>query len=47
MPATPTSRPLFSLAAPDEQVFREVLDQYFAGATDEGTTSRLSPPARS
>lgn len=39
-----SSMTLFSMAAPDEQVFRQVLDQYFAGSTDEGTTSRLAPP---
>jgi uncharacterized protein (DUF1810 family) len=36
-----SSMTLFSLAAPDERVFREVLDQYYAGATDHGTTSRV------
>ena len=36
-----SSMTLFALAAPDERVFRDVLDQYFAGATDEGTTSRI------
>jgi uncharacterized protein (DUF1810 family) len=36
-----SSMTLFSLAAPDEQVFRDVLDQYFAGTSDAGTTSRV------
>jgi uncharacterized protein (DUF1810 family) len=36
-----SSMTLFSLAAPDERVFRDVLDQYFAGTSDPGTTSRV------
>jgi uncharacterized protein (DUF1810 family) len=36
-----SSMTLFALAVPDEPVFRQVLDHYFAGAMDEGTTSRL------
>jgi uncharacterized protein (DUF1810 family) len=32
---------LFARAVPDEPVFRQVLDHYFSGAEDEGTTSRL------
>ncbi len=36
-----SSMTLFSLADPDEQVFRDVLDQYFAGTSDAGTTSRV------
>ena len=36
-----SSMTLFARAAPDEPVFREVLDHYFGGAEDEGTTSRL------
>ena len=36
-----SSMTLFAQAEPDEPVFREVLDHYFAGAEDEGTTSRL------
>ncbi|TFV82782.1 DUF1810 domain-containing protein [Blastococcus sp. CT_GayMR20] len=36
-----SSMTLFAQAAPDEPVFREVLDHYFGGALDEGTTSRL------
>jgi uncharacterized protein (DUF1810 family) len=36
-----SSMTLFARAAPDEPVFREVLDQWFRGAEDEGTTSRL------
>ena len=40
-----SSMTLFALAAPDERVFRDVLDHYFAGATDGGTTSRIQPIA--
>jgi uncharacterized protein (DUF1810 family) len=36
-----SSMTLFAQAAPDEPVFREVLDQYFGGELDEATTSRL------
>ncbi len=36
-----SSMTLFTLAAPDQPVFREVLDHYFGGALDEGTTSRV------
>jgi len=36
-----SSMTLFAQAAPDEPVFREVLDHWFGGALDEGTTSRL------
>ncbi|MET0763330.1 MAG: DUF1810 domain-containing protein [Blastococcus sp.] len=36
-----SSMTLFARAAPDEPVFREVLDHYFGGAEDAGTTSRL------
>lgn len=36
-----SSMTLFARAAPHERVFRDVLDQYFAGEADEGTTSRL------
>jgi uncharacterized protein (DUF1810 family) len=36
-----SSMTLFALAAPDEPVFREVLDHYFAGELDEQTTSRV------
>lgn len=36
-----SSMTLFTLAAPEQPVFREVLDHYFGGALDEGTTSRL------
>ena len=35
-----SSMTLFALAAPDEPVFRAVLDRYFEGAFDDGTTSR-------
>ncbi len=38
-----SSMTLFHLAVPDERVFHEVLDQYFAGATDEATTRLLDP----
>jgi uncharacterized protein (DUF1810 family) len=36
-----SSMTLFALANRDERVFRDVLDQYFGGALDEGTTSRV------
>src|SRR4051812_38946252 len=36
-----SSMTLFARAAPDEPVFREVLEKYFAGAEDEATTSRI------
>jgi uncharacterized protein (DUF1810 family) len=36
-----SSMTLFAAAAPDEPVFSGVLDQYFDGELDEGTTSRL------
>ena len=36
-----SSMTLFSLAAPHEPVFEAVLDKYFAGELDEGTTSRI------
>ena len=36
-----SSMTLFARAAPDEPVFREVLDHYFDGIEDDATTSRL------
>jgi uncharacterized protein (DUF1810 family) len=36
-----SSMTLFALADPDERVFRDVLDHYFAGQGDEGTASRI------
>ena len=36
-----SSMTLFAAAAPDEPVFRAVLDQYFGGTLDDATTSRL------
>jgi uncharacterized protein (DUF1810 family) len=36
-----SSMTLFSLAAPDEPLFRQVLDQYFAGTADEATLTLL------
>jgi uncharacterized protein (DUF1810 family) len=36
-----SSMTLFARAAPDEPAFPAVLDQYFDGGTDDGTTSRL------
>jgi uncharacterized protein (DUF1810 family) len=36
-----SSMTLFARAAPDEPAFAAVLDQYFDGAEDDGTTSRL------
>ena len=38
-----SSMTLFAVAAPDAQVFRDVLQQYFGGELDSATTSRLSP----
>jgi uncharacterized protein (DUF1810 family) len=36
-----SSMTLFARAAPDEPVFREVLDHYFDGTEDDATTSHL------
>lgn len=36
-----SSMTLFARAAPEEPVFAEVLDRFFAGEEDPGTTSRL------
>jgi uncharacterized protein (DUF1810 family) len=36
-----SSMTLFAAAAPDQPVFRKVLEQYFGGADDDATTSRL------
>ncbi len=36
-----SSMTLFAHAAPEEPVFRAVLDQYFSGAEDDATASRL------
>jgi uncharacterized protein (DUF1810 family) len=36
-----SSMTLFAHAAPDEPVFRAVLEHFFAGAEDDATTSRL------
>ena len=36
-----SSMTLFARAAPDQPVFREVLDHYFAGAEDDATVARL------
>jgi uncharacterized protein (DUF1810 family) len=36
-----SSMTLFARAAPQERVFQDVLDRYFEGREDEGTTSRL------
>jgi uncharacterized protein (DUF1810 family) len=36
-----SSMTLFAAAAPDEPVFRAVLDQWFGGAEDDATTARL------
>jgi uncharacterized protein (DUF1810 family) len=36
-----SSMTLFARAAPDEPVFRQVLDHYFDGTEDDATTSRL------
>jgi uncharacterized protein (DUF1810 family) len=37
-----SSMTLFHLAAPDEDVFRDVLDRFYRGRLDSGTTDRLS-----
>ena len=37
-----SSMTLFSAAAPEEQVFRAVLDHYFGAALDQGTMSLLA-----
>ena len=36
-----SSMTLFARAAPEQQVFREVLDQYFGGELDDATVARL------
>jgi uncharacterized protein (DUF1810 family) len=36
-----SSMTLFARADPDQPVFRDVLERYFGGREDEGTTSRL------
>src|SRR3954470_18045838 len=36
-----SSMTLFARADPDQAVFRAVLDRYFGGREDEGTTSRV------
>ena len=36
-----SSMTLFAVAVPEEPVFQQVLDHYFDGALDEGTTSRV------
>ena len=36
-----SSMTLFARAEPDQPVFQQVLDHYFDGALDEGTTSRV------
>ncbi|MGY1987884.1 DUF1810 domain-containing protein [Blastococcus sp. SYSU DS0669] len=36
-----SSMTLFAHAAPDQPVFREVLDHYFGGVEDDATTARL------
>ena len=36
-----SSMTLFALVVPEEPVFRQVLDHYFGGELDEGTTSRV------
>ena len=39
-----SSMTLFHRAAPDETVFREVLDRFFGGAADPATDERLRRP---
>jgi uncharacterized protein (DUF1810 family) len=36
-----SSMTLFARAAPEEPVFAAVLEQFFSGTEDDGTTSRL------
>ena len=36
-----SSMTLFAEVAPEQRVFRDVLDHYFAGESDPGTLSRL------
>jgi uncharacterized protein (DUF1810 family) len=36
-----SSMTLFARAAPEQPVFQQVLDRYFGGVPDDGTTSRL------
>ncbi len=38
-----SSMTLFSIAAPNEPLFRQILDRYFAGAADEATLKLLRP----
>jgi uncharacterized protein (DUF1810 family) len=40
-----SSMTLFMAAAPDEPVFREVLEKYFGGQPDDATLERLALPA--
>jgi uncharacterized protein (DUF1810 family) len=39
-----SSMTLFARAAPDALMFHDVLNKYFNGEADPGTTSRLRPP---
>ena len=39
-----SSMTLFHRAAPDEKVFRDVLDRFFDGVADPATDERLGPP---
>jgi uncharacterized protein (DUF1810 family) len=38
-----SSMTLFARAAPDDRLFRDVLDRYFDGVADEATDDRLRP----
>ena len=41
-----SSMTLFARAAPDNPLFREVLERYFGGREDPATQARLADPAR-
>ena len=41
-----SSMTLFARAAPDDRLFRDVLDRYFGGVGDDATDALLSGPTR-
>ena len=41
-----SSMTLFARAAPEDQLFRDVLDRYFGGVADDATDALLSGPTR-
>ena len=41
-----SSMTLFTRAAPEDQLFRDVLDRYFGGVADDATDALLSGPTR-